>query len=107
MILHSADRNKYFTLFLLVFISTTLIIWQYMEYKPFELSNNKEDNSFKLVSEELEETFLEIGDSWSLAKDITSNSQEEIEKEFQRQELLKETKKYLENKNKTEEIEIN
>ena len=107
MILHSADRNKYFTLFLLVFISTTLIIWQYIEYKPFKLSNNKEDNSFKLVSEELEETSLEVGDSWSLAKDITSNSQEEIEKEFQRQELLIETKKYLENKNKTEEIEIN
>ncbi len=107
MILYSDNKNKYFTLFLLAFISTSLIIWQYIKYKPFELNNSKENNNFQEASKEIGDTFLKIGDSWDLAKEINNNSQEELEKEFQREQLLTETKKYLENKNKTEEIDIN
>lgn len=107
MILHSENKNKYIALFTLVFITTSIIVWQYIKINPFDVANNKEgDNTFQVVGESLVETFSEIGESWNMAKDLAIDSQEDIEGEFQRQQLLEETKKYLEEKNNTEEDSV-
>tara|TARA_Y100000310_G_C20096113_1_gene540566 strand:+ start:94 stop:420 length:327 start_codon:yes stop_codon:yes gene_type:complete len=97
MILDTDNKPKSFLLFFLVFISSTLIIWQYFKLNPWQTINN-EDSNLNLVTKNIGETFLEIGDSWSLAKDFTLDSQDDLEKELNRQKLLEETKKYLESK---------
>jgi len=106
MILHSENKNKYIALFILVFLSTSVIIWQYIKINPFELSNNNKDNTFQEVGEGIEETFLDIGDSWGIAKELIDDSVGDIEKELQREALLEEAKKYLEEKNNTEEDSV-
>ena len=97
MILDTDNKPKSFLLFFLVFISSVLIIWQYFKLNPWQTVNN-EDSDLSLVTETIGETFLEIGDSWNLAKDFTLDSQDDLEKELNRQKLLEETKKYLESK---------
>ena len=98
MILYSDNKNKYFLLFLLVFIFSSLIVWQYFKLNSIKAINNNSNNNFQLVNNNIKETFLEIGDSWNLAKDFTLGSQDDLEKELNRQKLLEETKKYLESK---------
>jgi len=100
MILYSNNKNKYFILFILVFITSSFIFLQYLKINKFKLKNNKVNNSnIEFTNKEVEKTFSDIKDSWVLAKDITINSKDDIEKELKRQELLEETKKYLEYKN--------
>ena len=98
MILDTDNKSKSFLLFFLVFISSALIIWQYFKLNPWQTINN-EDSNLSSVTESIGETFLEIGDSWNLAKDFTFDSKNDFKKELQKQRLLDETKKYLENKN--------
>jgi len=104
MILYSNNKNKYFILFMLVFITSSFIFLQYLKINKFKLKNIKVNNSnVELTNKEVKKTFSDIKDSWVLAKDITINSKDDVEKELKRQELLEETKKYLEYKNnKTE-----
>ena len=103
MILYSDNKNKYFLLFLLVFIFSSLIVWQYFKLNSIKAINNNSNNNFQLVNNNIKETFLEIEDSCSLAKDFTFDSKNDFKKELQKQELLNETKKYLENKNNSVE----
>ena len=103
MILYSDNKNKYFLLFLFVFIFSSLIVCQYFKLNSIKAINNNSNNNFQLVNNNIKETFLEIEDSWSLAKDFTFDSKNDFKKELQKQELLNETKKYLENKNNSVE----
>jgi hypothetical protein len=97
MIIFNQGGNKNLILVILVILFTGIIAWQWVASNPF--ANVENNNNFlSQIKNETSNPVAEIKNSIDEGKEDLSNIEDKLAKQIKQDQLLEETKKYLEEK---------
>lgn len=107
MIIFDSRGSKNLILVILVLLFMGLITWQWIASNPFASidKQNIDDNLLTTVKEETSDSLLGIQNSIDLGKEEIKGLGADLAKQAKQAQLIEESKKYLEEKNKINDLQ--
>ncbi|MBT7553175.1 hypothetical protein HN670_01770 [bacterium] len=96
MILHDQNKNKFVGLVVLVVLSVSFVVWQWLAFSPWQkIEATSENDVWNTVSKNTSEALKHVKTSFSLAAYHIDNLKAELNKEHKQSQLLEATKQYV------------